>query len=67
MDRYRELRRLHLLVGKANTISLTLKKVTIMKNYLKPEFDIYEIVAERGYGDSIGLPGFGGESDELVY
>ena len=58
---------MHCIDSKANTISLTLKKVTIMKNYLKPEFEIYEIVAERGYGDSIGLPGFGGESDELVY
>ena len=38
-----------------------------MKNYLKPEFEIYEIVAERGYGDIIGLPGFGVEGDELVY
>jgi hypothetical protein len=38
-----------------------------MKNDLKPEFDIYEIVAERGYGDSVGLPSCGTESDELVY
>ena len=38
-----------------------------MKNYLRPEFEIFEIVAERGYGDSIGLPGFGTEQDELVY
>jgi hypothetical protein len=38
-----------------------------MKNYLKPEFDIYEIVAERGYGDSVGLATFGTEQDELVY
>ena len=38
-----------------------------MKHYLKPEFSIYTVVAERGYGDSIGLPGFGSESDELVY
>ncbi len=38
-----------------------------MRNYLKPEFEIFEVVAERGYGDSVLLPGFGSESDELVY
>ena len=38
-----------------------------MKKYLRPEIDIHEVVAERGYGDSVALPGFGGESDELVY
>ena len=38
-----------------------------MKNYLKPEFVVYEVVAEKGYGDSVLLPGFGSESDELVY
>jgi hypothetical protein len=38
-----------------------------MKNYLKPEIDIHFVVAERGYGDSVGLPGFGTENDELVY
>ena len=38
-----------------------------MKNYLKPEVDIFDIVAEKGYGESIGLPGFGAENDELVY
>lgn len=38
-----------------------------MKNYIKPEFEIFEVVAEKGYGDSILLPGFGSESDELVY
>ena len=38
-----------------------------MKNYQKPEFCIFDIVAERGYGDSIGLPGFGTEQDELTY
>ena len=45
----------------------TLKTITTMKNYIKPQFDIYEVVAEKGYGDSIGLPGFGSEGDELVY
>ena len=38
-----------------------------MKNYQKPEFQIFDIVAERGYGDSVGLPGFGTEQDDLVY
>ena len=38
-----------------------------MKNYLKPEVDIFDVVAERGYGDSVGLPGFGTENDELTY
>ena len=38
-----------------------------MKNYLRPEFNIYEVVAEKGYGDSVALPGFGSENDELVY
>ena len=38
-----------------------------MKNYVKPQFDIYTVVAERGYGDSAVLPGFGTEQDELIY
>ena len=38
-----------------------------MKNYLRPEIDIHEVVAEKGYGDSVALPGFGSESDDLVY
>ncbi len=38
-----------------------------MKMYLKPEFEIFDVVAERGYGDSAVLPGFGSESDDLVY
>ena len=38
-----------------------------MKKYLKPEINLLDIVAERGYGDSVGLPGFGTENDELVY
>ena len=38
-----------------------------MRNYIKPEFDIFDVVAERGYGDSVVLPGFGTEQDELVY
>ena len=42
-----------------------MKKNTL--SYSAPEVNIYEVVAERGYGDSILLPGFGSESDELVY
>ena len=38
-----------------------------MKNYLRPEISICDVVAEKGYGDSVLLPGFGSESDELVY
>ena len=38
-----------------------------MKKYLKPELYMLDIVAERGYGDSVGLPGFGTEQDELTY
>ena len=35
--------------------------------YITPEFEIYEVVAEGGYGDSVSLPGFGTENDELIY
>ena len=38
-----------------------------MRNYLRPELDIYDVVAERGYGDSVALPGFGTENDEFIY
>ena len=38
-----------------------------MKNYLRPEFKIFEVAVEGGYGDSVLLPGFETESDELVY
>jgi hypothetical protein len=38
-----------------------------MKNYSRPEIDIFEVVAERGYGESVALPGFGTENDEFVY
>ncbi len=38
-----------------------------MKKYLKPEIDIFAVVAEKGYGDSGVLPGFGTESDDLIY
>ncbi len=38
-----------------------------MKKYLSPEFEIFEVAVEGGYGDSAVLPGFGTESDEFVY
>ena len=38
-----------------------------MKNYLRPEFEIYEVAVEGGYGDSVLLPGFGSELDDLTY
>jgi hypothetical protein len=38
-----------------------------MKNYSRPEIDIFEVVAERGYGESVALPGFGTENDEFIY
>ena len=38
-----------------------------MKKYLKPEIEIFEVAVEGGYGDSIAIPGFGSENDELVY
>lgn len=38
-----------------------------MLSYSAPEVNVFEVVAERGYGDSIALPGFGTENDELVY
>ena len=44
-----------------------LLNVTTMRKYLKPELYMLDIVAERGYGDSVGLPGFGTENDELIY
>jgi len=39
----------------------------IFMSYSAPEIDLYEVAAERGYGDSVLLPGFGTEDDELVY
>ena len=36
-------------------------------SYSAPEVNVFEVVAERGYGDSVILPGFGSEEDNLVY
>ena len=42
-------------------------KKNMILSYSAPEIDIFEVVAERGYGDSALLPGFGSESDDLIY
>ncbi len=39
----------------------------IFLSYSAPEVEIYEVVAERGYGDSALLPSFGTEQDEFIY
>ena len=53
---------------------MTMKKNIL--SYSAPEVNIFEVVAERGYsvsdpivggGTSTTLPGFGSESDELIY
>ena len=36
-------------------------------SYSAPEVEIFEVVAERGYGDSAGIPVFGTEGDDLIY
>ena len=38
-----------------------------MKNYLRPELEIFDVAVEGGYGESVALPGFGTESDEFIY
>ena len=42
------------------------KNIKIMK-YTTPNIDIYEVAVDKGYGDSVLLPGFGTENDELIY
>ena len=50
-------------------------KKTVL-SYTAPEINIFEVVAERGYnvsepviggGTGATLPGFGSESDDLIY
>ena len=36
-------------------------------SYSAPEINIFEVAVDKGYGDSVLLPGFGTENDELVY
>ena len=63
-----------------NRVVSPLNFESIMKKnilgYTAPELNIFEVVAERGYnvsepiiggGTSTTLPGFGSESDELIY
>ena len=42
------------------------KNIKIMK-YTKPNIDICEVAVDKGYGDSVLLPGFGTENDDLIY
>ena len=42
-------------------------KKNMILSYSAPEVEIYEVVAERGYGDSALLPSFGSEQDEFIY
>lgn len=44
---------------------LKIMKKTVL-SYSAPEMNIYEVVAERGYGDSALLPGFGSEQDDFI-
>lgn len=54
--------------GENNVLNeFTTMKKSITVRYSAPEIRIAEVVAERGYGDSVALPGFGSESDEFVY
>ena len=45
---------------------LKIMKKTVL-SYSAPEIDIFEVVAEQGYGNSAILPGFGVEEDDLIY
>ena len=47
-------------------MTFEIMKKTVL-SYSAPEVSVYEVVAERGYGDSVILPGFGSEEDDLVY
>ena len=43
------------------------KKIGNTMKYAKPEFEIFEVAVEGGYGNSSMLPGFGSEEDDLTY
>ena len=45
---------------------MTMKKDMLL-SYSAPEFEIFEVVVENGYGGSVGLPGFGEYDDTLTY
>ena len=42
-------------------------KKNIMLSYSAPEVEIFEVAVEAGYSNSVGLPGFDVEDDELSY
>jgi len=50
-----------------NFTKFTKIKTDAIMKYTAPEFEIYEVVAERGYGDSVTLPGFEVDTDELTF
>lgn len=35
--------------------------------YITPDIEIFDVAVDKGYGDSVLLPGFGTENDELIY
>ena len=35
--------------------------------YTTPDIQIFEVAVDKGYGDSVLLPSFGTENDELIY
>ena len=45
----------------------TEQKMDCNMKYTAPNFDIFEVAVEGGYGNSTLLPGFGSEEDELTY
>lgn len=42
-------------------------KIWESMKYRTPDIQIFEVAVDKGYGDSVLLPGFGTENDELVY
>ena len=56
-----------------NFTKFTKIKTDAIMKYIAPEFDIYEVVAERGYGDSevggggTAAPGYDTEGDSLYF
>jgi len=50
-----------------NFTKFTKIKTDAIMKYIAPEFEIYEVIAERGYGDSVTLPGFEVDPDELTF
>ena len=42
-------------------------KKNILLSYSAPEVEIFEVAVDRGYGDSVVLPGFSTEEDTLIY